>query len=316
MSKLIMMIGLPGSGKSTYAKEIAKAFKNDVVIHSSDAIRKELYGTENEQSNPERVFNLLHKRAAIDLRCGKNVIYDATNIKVDDRKRAIRTITSDLLAVGKIALIMDTDLETCKKNNASRHRKVPDHVYERMLAAFSRPTFSEGFDQIISVQQGMRDSIPNAKVAAVGQQSDFVAYTGVFFEREPLYTLVSEKFGISRLRQDVLHPHVTFQYMPQVIREELFGETAEFKVVGYGNDKLNEGLLVEWISGSPQVKWLFDEIPIPHITLSYAENGSAVNTRYLDFKPITPFNISGVFGGFSKNSSNLYLGCKRIINTR
>ena len=93
--------------------------------------------------------------------------------------------------------------------------------------------------------------------------------------------------------------------MPQIIQEELFGEKAEFKVVGYGNDGLNEGLLVEWQAGAPRLKQLFDEIQIPHITLSYAENGSAVNTRYLDFKPIIPFDISGVFGGFSKSKNRV-----------
>lgn len=134
-----------------------------------------------------------------------------------------------------------------------------------------------------------------------------VAYTGVFFEKESFYTLVSEKLSGSRLHQDVLYPHVTFQYMPLIIPEDLFEEKAEFKVVGYGNDGLNEGLLVEWQAGAPQLKQLYDEIKIPHITLSYAEDGSAVNTRYLDFKPIIPFDISGVFGGFSisKNRVNI-----------
>ncbi len=130
-----------------------------------------------------------------------------------------------------------------------------------------------------------------------------IAYTGVFFEKESFYALVSEKLSGSRLHQDVLHPHVTFQYMPQIVPEELFEEKAEFKVVGYGNDGQNEGLLVEWLTGAPQLKQLYDEIKIPHITVSYAEYGSPVNTRYLDFKPITSFDISGVFGGFSKSNN-------------
>ncbi len=295
-----MMVGLPGSGKTTYAKSVSDACKK-AVVHSSDAIRKELYGTEKEQSDPERVFNLLHKRVIIDLRCGKDVIYDATNIKTDDRKKAIQAITAEVPTVEKIALIMDTDLEMCKENNASRHRHVPDYVYERMLANFSYPDLSEGFDQIINVQQKRKNMRPSAKTAAVRATSEYVEYTGVFLDRAPFYALVSEKVGVNRLHQDVLRPHVTFQYMPQIVQEELFGEKAEFKAVGYGNDGLNEGLLVEWLSGSPQVKRLFDEIPIPHITLSYAEHGSAVNTRYLDFKPIVPFSVGGVFGGFVRN---------------
>lgn len=299
-----MMVGLPGSGKTTYAKGVSDACKN-AVVHSSDVIRKELYGTEKEQSDPERVFRLLHRRAAIDLRCGKDVIYDATNIKVDDRKRAIQSITSDLPIVEKIAIIMDTDLDVCKENNASRHRHVPDSVYERMILAFSRPSFSEGFDQIISVRQKRADTLPNAILAETKENSAEVEYTGVFFERETLSDLISQNIGEGRLHQVVLHPHVTFQYMPQTIREELFGELVEFRVVGYGNDGLNEGLLVEWLSGSALVKKLFKDVPIPHITISYAEHGSAVNTRYLDFKPITPFVISGIFGGFTNSNEKV-----------
>lgn len=300
MSKLIMMVGLPGSGKTTYAKHLASTSRN-VVIHSSDAIRKEIYGTEKEQGDPERVFNLLHKRAAIDLRCGKDVIYDATNIKSDDRKRAIQAITTDFLDVEKIAIIMDTEVVTCKDNNTSRHRHVPIYAFERMLASFSRPDFSEGFDQIISVQQKQKDTIPNTKIASAGASSAFIEYTGVFLEGASLYALVSEKIGDLRLHQNVLSPHITFQYMPQMIRDDLFGEKAEFRVVGYGKDELNEGLLVEWQSGSLALKKEFARICIPHITLSFSDYGHAVNTRYLDFKPIVPFTISGTFGGFTKS---------------
>lgn len=295
-----MMVGLPGSGKTTYAKYLSSTLRN-VVIHSSDAIRKEIYGTEKEQGDAERVFKLLHKRAAIDLRCDKNVIYDATNIKADNRERAIQAMTTDFPAVEKIALIMDTDLETCEDNNASRDEHIPEYVYDRMHASSSRPDYSEGFDQIISVQQKKKDAILSTKIASARSSADFVEYTGVFLERESLYTLVSKKFGDSRLHQGVLYPHITFQYMPQTIRYDLFGEKAEFSVIGYGKDELNEGLLVEWQSGSLALKKEFAQICIPHITLSFSEYGHAVNTRYLDFRPIAPFTISGIFGGFTKN---------------
>lgn len=139
-----------------------------------------------------------------------------------------------------------------------------------------------------------------------------IAYTGVFFEKESFYTLVSERVSSSRLHQNVLHPHVTFQYMPQIVPEALFGEKAEFRVIGYGNDGQNEGLLIEWLSGAPQLKQLYDEIKIPHITLSYAEYGNPVNTRYLDFKPITPFDISGVFGGFSGSNNRVNIAAAII----
>lgn len=59
MNKLYMMIGLPGSGKSTIAKEISKS--EDAVIVSSDEIRKEL-GDINDQSQNNKVFEEAEKR--------------------------------------------------------------------------------------------------------------------------------------------------------------------------------------------------------------------------------------------------------------
>ena len=144
------------------------------------------------------------------------------------------------------------------------------------------------------------------KIIISKANKDPVVYTGVFFDRASLYDLVSGYFGDSRLYRDVLYPHITFQYAPQTVHEDLFGEKAGFRVVGYGNNGQNEGLFVEWLSGSSGLKQLFDEIQVPHITLSYAENGRAVNTRYLDFEPVTPFNISGVFGGFLKSGNNAH----------
>lgn len=45
MPKFIMMVGLPGSGKSTWAKEYVKTSENETVILSSDAVREELFGS-------------------------------------------------------------------------------------------------------------------------------------------------------------------------------------------------------------------------------------------------------------------------------
>ena len=79
-SKLITLVGLAGSGKSTYAKTLSD--KYGYKIHSSDALRKEMFGDENANSREqnERMFAELHRRIKDDLKNGINVIYDATNI--------------------------------------------------------------------------------------------------------------------------------------------------------------------------------------------------------------------------------------------
>ena len=93
MAKLIILCGLPGSGKSSYAeqfKAVDDASCTDItVIHSSDAIREELFGDAGSQEDNGRVFELMRKRTTEDLKAGKTVIYDATNITRKARKSAI-----------------------------------------------------------------------------------------------------------------------------------------------------------------------------------------------------------------------------------
>lgn len=85
MSTLYMLVGLPGSGKSFYAKSLSE--ETGAIIHSSDAIREELLGSEEDQSESPKVFALLHCRVKKDLSDGRDVIYDATNIN-SKRRRA------------------------------------------------------------------------------------------------------------------------------------------------------------------------------------------------------------------------------------
>ena len=73
MSKIYTMCGLPGSGKSTYAKN----YLPDCVIVSSDAIRGELYGSEEIQGNAKKVFAEAFRRIREAVNNGQDVVFDA-----------------------------------------------------------------------------------------------------------------------------------------------------------------------------------------------------------------------------------------------
>lgn len=159
---LIMMIGISGSGKSTVAKSINAEFfkelyrKNDMVlnnvpvVHSSDELRKELYGDDEDQSHNTELFIELHKRIKKDLYSYKDVVYDATNInkklRVDFLKNQLKNVPCK-----KIAVCVMTQIGVCYGRNAVRSRHVPDHAMRRMYLNWQPPHYHEGFDEIFFV---------------------------------------------------------------------------------------------------------------------------------------------------------------------
>lgn len=144
MPMFYMMVGLPGSGKSFTAESIPNA-----VVHSSDAIRAEVLGDENDQTQQDLVFQTLHKRVLQDLVDGKDVVYDATNINYKrrigflDRVRALHK--HDLRTV---CLFMATPYEVCLERNNNRERSVPESVIQKMYFKFDVPMMAEGWDEI------------------------------------------------------------------------------------------------------------------------------------------------------------------------
>ena len=143
-----ILIGLPASGKSTKAKEIASDFRSFVL--SSDKIREELYGNEATQGNPAEVFSLLYKQMDDILTNGFSVVIDATNICKRERSEAIKIAKKHGAKVE--ALVMDTPFAECVRRNDARERKVPDFVFDRMIAKYEEPTLSEGFDIILKAR--------------------------------------------------------------------------------------------------------------------------------------------------------------------
>ena len=89
--KLYIMVGLSASGKSTISKEIAK--EKDCVIVSSDAIRGEICeGGVIDQSKNDTVFRIFYQRIKDNLKEGKNVIADATNITIKARHSLLENV--------------------------------------------------------------------------------------------------------------------------------------------------------------------------------------------------------------------------------
>lgn len=143
INKFYMLVGIPGSGKST----LAQKYKNDnTIIHSSDALREELYGSEDNQDHNTELFNELHNRIKTDLNSGKNVIYDACNISSKRRTAFLKELKN--IPCEKICIIAATPINICKRQNLSRERHVPEYVIDRMYQSWNTPYYFEGWDDI------------------------------------------------------------------------------------------------------------------------------------------------------------------------
>ena len=138
MNKLYIMCGIPGSGKSTYAKNL-----NGFIV-SSDAVRKELYGDEKIQGNPKEVFARVDELTREHLKIG-NVIYDATSITPKIRKNIINKFPE----AEPICVYVSTPFNECIERNNKRERTVSAEVMEKMMKNFVPPKLEEGFSKMI-----------------------------------------------------------------------------------------------------------------------------------------------------------------------
>lgn len=142
---LILLVGVPGSGKTDYAKKYIRKHPNTIHL-SSDLIRKELWGDEATQGDNNEVFSLMQSRAVEALNNGQSVVYDATNVTRKDRSYIIALCPKFV----KIEChIIWAPIETCIERDAARERTVGKAVIDKMLKRFQAPYYDEGIDEII-----------------------------------------------------------------------------------------------------------------------------------------------------------------------
>lgn len=139
--RLYLLVGLPGSGKSSFAK----IRKDSGVIISSDEIREELFGDARIQDNSGQVFELMRKRAHDALEKGSDVYWDATNMT---RKARLSAISCKTPETKVNAYVIWNTLDRCIELDSLRDRTVGKDVIMRMAKNFQFPFYDEGIQNI------------------------------------------------------------------------------------------------------------------------------------------------------------------------
>jgi predicted kinase len=142
---VVLAIGLPGSGKTTWFK------RRGVTPLSSDMLRSILFDDITEQRYQGLVFSTLRSllRARLIAKMPWNYV-DATNLSAHERRQWIKMAKS--FGYEAQAVFFDVPLEVCMERNSRRERTVSDDVMRKMAERLRPPSFKEGFSKITMVR--------------------------------------------------------------------------------------------------------------------------------------------------------------------
>lgn len=142
---VVLTIGLPGSGKTTWYK------RRGVTPLSSDMLRSILFDDITEQRYQGLVFSTLRSllRARLIAKMPWNYV-DATNLSPHERRQWIKMAKS--FGYDVQAVFFDVPLAVCMERNRKRDRSVTDEIMQKMAERLRPPNFKEGFSKITVVR--------------------------------------------------------------------------------------------------------------------------------------------------------------------
>lgn len=156
MPRLLILIGLPGSGKSSLAAKLVNVCPDRRLI-STDAIRSQLFGHEAIQGSWLQVWAEVGRQfryAVQQIALGElqGAIYDATNVVRKQRRQAI-ALAQESGFTHITGLWLDVPLSVCLQRNAERDRQVPEPIlyqmHRRLIGA--PPNIADGFHCLVTL---------------------------------------------------------------------------------------------------------------------------------------------------------------------
>jgi len=152
MATLHMLIGIPGSGKSTYSRNVLKVKYPNAIYVASDEVRNNNPGMKEDLIWPE-IYRLTNKA----LKEGFDCILDCTNVTPEVRAKQIEKIKSlGDVSFDMIAYFFPTDPQKCYdrvviRNQNPNERWLPVDIIPGYGKQIIPPTLEEGFKEIVIV---------------------------------------------------------------------------------------------------------------------------------------------------------------------
>ncbi|MGK7379586.1 AAA family ATPase [Planococcus sp. 1R117A] len=164
MPRLKMLIGLPGSGKSTYARRMVKTepgwvhLSSDQIAHGKFEIGQPIHHRE--------VFEEMYQQTVFSLKAGHDVIYDATNLASSKRRNFLNRIQK--LGAQTEAVMFWTSYEILKQRNQKRtdRERVPEAILERYIRSFEFPRKDEKFNKV-SILSDFKTSLASQNIQPI-----------------------------------------------------------------------------------------------------------------------------------------------------
>ena len=151
MKKMIIMVGIPASGKSYWLNTHKQYFAKTNSIISRDEIRFSLVKEDEPYFSKEpEVYQKFIDQIKVSLSINEETYVDATHINERSRAKLFRSLGSALKNVEVHAIVFKVPLKVALNRNSQREGRcrVPDEAIKRMYSQFEVPTIDEGFDGI------------------------------------------------------------------------------------------------------------------------------------------------------------------------
>ena len=175
MGNLFVLIGLPGSGKTTFANAMMESGKN-IVYLSSDELRKEYI---KDKDNHVVIFNEMHRRTLENLNAGNDVIYDSTNLEIKFRKNLFDKVKAMYKDSKVYAIFIHKGLENAilQSHGRAGREDVNDDLISQMYQTMQLPSIGIDCDSIIMPEINFvndRYRLTGSKIFGISNFNDFL----------------------------------------------------------------------------------------------------------------------------------------------